>query len=494
MWFGRRSLILVSLLLFALPVVPGSGAPIASGEGSKDDDAARRGSRARPAPRSPDDRGFSITLTSPLERYLLGPQKIAIVPTVPDGDSIKRVDFLIDGRLIRTALEPPYVYETDFGDEIRRHRISVRATTQGGRRARVLYISRSSDLSNGAAVPLEVVPVLVRDTTGRTVPGLKVSDFILSEDGRRQRIVHFDDEPAPTSVAVVVAAPADDATARAGLLQGAARFSESLPPQHALALFDSWDGELPEKDQAREAGHLFSYLRPRFQKSLTRAGEIKPPRRERTLDTILIEAAEALKTRPGGRVVVAFLAPEPPPEVPVPGPEETPAVATGSGPESGPGGGVGSGAGSGPGSGDAAVNEPGNVDDDKEAAVAEETPLAAALEALRRARVGVYAVVLGPPGAGSDLIPAIRHAADDTGGQVLHAPDPARIQRVSEAISDALSNQYLLCYLPEDPDRKGWRSIDLKVRRSELEVRARRVYTRTLDTIEGNGEPGEDSP
>ncbi len=486
MWSGRRSLILVALLLFALPVVPGSGAPIASGEGAKDDDAARRGSRARPAPRSPDDRGFSITLTSPLERYLLGPQKIAIVPTVPDGDSIKRVDFLIDGRLIRTALEPPYVYETDFGDEIRRHRISVRAMTERGRRARVLYISRSSDLSNGAAVPLEVVPVLVRDTAGRTVPGLKVSDFILSEDGRRQRIVHFDDEPAPTSVAVVMAAPADDATARAGLLQGAARFSESLPPQHALALFDSWDGDLPETDRARAAGHAFSYLRPRFRQSLARAGEIKPPRRERPLDTILIEAAEALKTRPGGRVVVAFLAPEPPPEVPVPGPEEIPAVPTGSGAGSGPE--------SSPESRDAALNEPGNVDDEEEAAVAEETPLAAALEALRRARVGVYAVVLGPPGAGNDLIPAIRHAADDTGGQVLHAPDPERIQGVSEAISDALSNQYLLCYLPEDPDRKGWRSIDLKVRRSELEVRARRVYTRTLDTIEGNGEPGKDSP
>ncbi|MEE9292315.1 MAG: hypothetical protein V3U83_05235, partial [Acidobacteriota bacterium] len=73
-------------------------------------------------------------------------------------------------------------------------------------------------------------------------------------------------------------------------------------------------------------------------------------------------------------------------------------------------------------------------------------------------------------------------------------PDPQRIQVASEAISDALSNQYLLCYLPEDPDRKGWRSIDLKVRRSDLEVRARRVYTRTLDTIEGNGEPQKDAP
>ena len=471
MSLGRRSPLLVTLLLCTLPVVSGSGAPIASGEGPHNGDEARRGARARPAPRSPDDGGFSITLTSPLERYLLGPQKIAIQPIIPEGDSIKRVDFLIDGRLIQTALEPPFVCETDFGDEIRRHRISVRAVTRGGRRARVLYISRSSDLSNGAAVPLEVVPVLVRDAAGQPVQGLKVSDFILSENGRRQRIVHFDDEPAPTSVAVVVAAPADDATARAGLLQGAARFSESLPAQHALALLDGWDGDVRRPDQAHDAEHAFSYLRDRFRQSLARAGEIDAPRRERSLDTILMEAAEALRTRPGGRVVVLFLAPEPVPEIPAAGPEDTPAVAAESG--------------------DGPATRPGDVD---EGGASAEEPLAAALEALRRARVGVYAVVLGAQGAGNGLIPAIRRAADDTGGQVVHTPGLERIRGASAAISDALSNQYLLCYLPEDPDRKGWRSIDLKVRRSKLEVRARRVYARTLETIEENGNPQEDSP
>lgn len=471
MSLGCRSLFFATLLLCTLPMVSGSGAPIASGEDSNNGDAARRGPSARPAPRSPDDGGFSITLTSPLARYLLGPRTIAIVPTLPEGDSIERVDFLIDGRLIQTVLEPPFTYETDFGDEILRHRISVRAVTRGGRRARVLYISRSSDLSNGAAVPLEVIPVLVRDSAGQPVQGLKVSDFILSENGRRQRIVHFDNEPAPTSVAVVVAAPADNPTARAGLLQGAARFSESLPAQHALALLDSWDGEARRSDQAHDAEHAFSYLRPRFRQSLGRAGEIEAPRRERPLDSILMEAAEALRTRPGGRVVVLFLAPKPVQETPTTGPVETPAVATVSD--------------------DDPAMRPGNVDGEEASA---DAPLAGALEALTRARVGVYAVILGPPGAGNGLIPAIQRTADDTGGQVIHTPGPERIRGASEAISDALSNQYLLCYLPEDPDREGWRSIDLKVRRSELEVRARRIYTRTLETIEGNSEPEEDSP
>ena len=55
-----------------------------------------------------------------------------------------------------------------------------------------------------ARVELVVVPVNVRDSDGKLVTGLVKDDFILTEDGVRQRIANFSLDPAPLSAAVIV--------------------------------------------------------------------------------------------------------------------------------------------------------------------------------------------------------------------------------------------------------------------------------------------------
>jgi hypothetical protein len=445
--FARRKLLLTSILLFSISTFSGIDARLVEGQVA--------------APRSHDDGGFSITLTSPLERYLLGRRPVNIEPVVPEGDEITQVDIFIDGRLQMTVLEPPYSFEADFGDEIRRHTVSVKAVTRGGRRARVSYISRSSNLSDGAGRPLEVIPVMVRDPAGHPVRGLKVSDFTLLEDGARQRIVHFDDRPGPASVAVVVAAPAGEASIRKDLLRGAERLSESIPTYHSLDLFDTWDGPAPkgkESDTQEGADGGFSYRRSRFLERLARAEAAEPPARPRPLHETIMQAGAALRERPGGRVLLVFLAQEEdlaPPAVVEP-----------------------------------ASGDEGGTDEAKEEAEVEEEepdPVMAALEALKRWRVTIYAVISGSPEQ-NGVLPALGRAAVATGGEVVFSLAPARMPNASGRISEALRNQYLLCYLPEDPEREGWRAIELTVGRPDLEVRARKVYALTLPASADDGE------
>jgi hypothetical protein len=461
--FHRRHFLLTSFVLFSISTFLGIDARLTVGPASREPQghAGDRRPLRRSAPRSPDDGGFSITLTSPLDRYLLGRRPISIEPVVPKGDEISQVGFFVDGRLLMTALGPPYSFEADFGDEIRRHTVSVKALTRDGRRARVSYVSRSSDLSNGAGRPLEVVPVMVRDAGGRPVRGLTVSDFTLLEDGARQRIVHFDDQPGPASLAVVVSAPSGASSIRDDLLRGAARLSESIPSYHALGLFDTWDSAAARGGDSNRQGSdgEFSYQRSRFLKNLARAEAADSPFHPRALHEILMEAAAALGKRPGGRVLLAFIA------------QEAPAPPSGAEPSGDDGG------------ESEEAEEEGTEEDVEE----KDDPLAAAVEFLKLRRVTIYAVVSGSPEQ-DGVVPALGEAALETGGEVAFSSTADMMPDASGRISEAMRNQYLLCYLPEDPKREGWRSIELKVRRSDLDVRARTGYALTLPADRGDGE------
>src|SRR6185295_10664005 len=95
--------------------------------------------------------------------------------------------------LVFVDTDEPYSTTFEFGPEIRRHTIEVKALTHEGRRARVSFVSRSADLA-----------AMVRDTAGQPVDRLDVSDFSVTEGTAPQGIVHFLAGPAPTSIAVVV--------------------------------------------------------------------------------------------------------------------------------------------------------------------------------------------------------------------------------------------------------------------------------------------------
>src|SRR5262245_25420194 len=68
----------------------------------------------------------------------------------------------------------------------------------------VLPLIQAQDFQIRTRVDLVVVPVSVRDSKGKLVPGLTADDFVVLEDGKTQRISNFSADPQPLSAAIIV--------------------------------------------------------------------------------------------------------------------------------------------------------------------------------------------------------------------------------------------------------------------------------------------------
>ena len=406
----------------------------------------RHPERAGTAQRSGDDDGFSMILAEPREHYLVGIRRIVIEPTIPAGDHVAGVDFFVDGRLVATDRRAPYATEMDFGADIRRHTIVVTAQTAGGRRAKVSFISRAADLSGDPAVPIALVPAIVRDADGRFVDGLSVADFVLLENGDRRPILHFDSAPIPQSIVLAVHADAADETRRA-LGRGALGFADSLMSFDSVALLGV--GSLTTAGPASrpgaaegpaEAAAGFSYDHALLGKRVADL-DAGSDRGGLALPAGLLSATRGLLARPRGRVLLLLLAGHAPLIGP-PAPDPELAAQTASGP-SAPG-----------------QTPPGQA-------------LSEALEALRKAGATLHVVVLG----GADGFPftSLRKAAEETGGEFVVAESAADVEGACRRLSESLQHQYLLSYAPSNPDREGWRSIELRPRSPGLVVQSRRT-------------------
>lgn len=458
-----RRLLPAALIVFACAFVVGREILV-----SESPSPARPPRVLRPGapPRSGDDGGFSIVLAKPDERYLIGRQAIVIDPTVPSGDAIAQVDFFVDGRLVCTDREAPYACESDFGPEIRRHTIIVTALTRSGRRAKVSLISRSGDLSENARKPFVMIPAVVLDGQGRPVGDLSVSDFTLLEDGERRPIVHFDSEPWPASIAVVVDASRGGAAARSALLRGAAAFAGLVPSHHALAFAEAGapaTAARPERPAPRPAVPAapaatleFSYDRDAFIQRLSEAGQPDaPPRASRPLAESLAAAAQGLQGRPpGGRVLVALIGGG---EAPAAGPAEDAGPAAPAPPDTAP-----------------AVAAPVAAPVDPEPAPPDPALAAAALE-LQRIGAVVYLVVLGGAAGGAGAPEILRDAAAASGGEIITLDDPETIVAGSRRVAGYLLRRYLISYLAGEGERPGPRSLEVRARCAGCQVRARQV-------------------
>lgn len=442
-----------------------------------------------PAPRrSGDDGGFSVLLTRPVEPYLVGRQEIAIEPTLPAGDRIAQVDFFVDGRLVDTDREAPYGSTFDFGEAILRHTIVVTALTTGERRAKVSFVSRAALLDRDPARPIAIVPAVVRDATGRLLEGLSVSDFTLLENGAPQTILHFDHEPVPWSVAVVLHAPAAPPQTRGALLRQAASLAEWLPLYHALAFLDGSGraflppsrtrtvpaaaaGEGPTAGRASGRGLPepvvpapgFGFDRQTFYGHLSRSVEEQAAtgrKGDPTLADSLSAAARGLATRPRGRALLLLVAGYPAENCPIPEPAP-PVVA-----QAGLGGPPPSAAAP-PGGGAPAPHAK------EEAAPPDllDEAIGTALEDLRRADGLVNVIVMGE--ARGPLLQLLQVQAEATGGEFIVARSEAGLEAAARTITETLTGHYMVSYAPPHPERPGWRKIEVRVRRPDVTVRAR---------------------
>lgn len=428
----------------------------------------RHAERSAAPQRSGDDDGFSMILAEPREHYLVGVRRIVIEPTLPPGDNVAGVDFFVDGRLVATDRRAPYATEIDFGSDIKRHTIIVTAQTSGGRHAKVSFISRAADLSGDPAEPIALVPAIVRDASGRFVDGLSVGDFVLMENGEPKPILHFDNEPIPQSIVLGVQADTSEATL-AALGRGVLGLADSLLPFDSLALLEVGDltKEGPEPrsrmqeplqiagmggrpaisvsrpgaPQGAEEAIEFSYDRTQMETwlgGLSAASNRRGP----SLASVVHTATRGLLARPRGRILFLLLAGDTPLIGP-PAPEE-PAP-----------------------SGTAGVRQ---VD----AAKASPAPtLAEALDSFRKTGATLYVVALGRTEGAA--FKSLQKAAQESGGEFVVVESGADVEAACRRLSESLQHQYLVTYAPANPEREGWRSIELRSRVADLVVQARRA-------------------
>jgi len=457
---------------------------------------------SQPAPKgwpegvqSPDDRGFIIVLTSPVDPWLHGKQTLRVETMIPRDDTVDQVDFFVDRHLVFVDTDEPYSTTFEFGPEIRRHTIEVKALTHEGRRARVSFVSRSADLAENAPGRVVTFTAMVRDTAGQPVDRLDVSDFSVSEGTAPQSIVHFLAGPAPTSIAVVV----DPAVAEAAR-EPIVRFLRQLPPHQALAVFGPAGFTGPAAPDSAGAGETNASLRRKetAAEPAKEAGGKPAPAVHRSepspftyevasilaaFDTLgapapapdavpaeshasshhaagapsappwpelVARAAAALAQRPGARLllVVAPVAPfgDEPLGPPLPAAlleaktgakaSAVPAVMTGA----------------------AAKTPPAEID-----------PLTAAIEAARKSGASLRVLALPAPperpwSESKKTEKALAEAATDTGGAYDAAFDATAIARAFDGVTETLRHQYIVSYVSAPGEHAGWKPLKLEVR------------------------------
>jgi len=362
-------------------------------------------------PRSEDDRGFSILLMSPTDLFLTGRQTLRIEAIIPRGDAIEQVDFFLDGHIVATDRRDPYETPADFGREIRRHTIEIRAITRAGRRAKVSLVTRSGDIGEGSPGRILAVPVVARQPSGSLIDDLGVSDFTLFEDGEPRSIAYFAPGPFPASIAVV----ADPGPSGVGtIVPPLAAFLRGLPTQDATALVEA------PFATAEAASAVFSFdPGPAIARLATTPGDTAvAPRWEDRVRS----AAVALGERRGLRVLVVVR--------------------------------------------DAGGDAPGRD--------LLEDPAGPALEAALATGATVYALIVGAPAEQVPGVEALRDAASRSGGGFYTVADGAGLGRALAEAGAEIRHRYLLGFMPSEGQRAGWRAIQVRLRAREAVLRAPR--------------------
>ena len=365
-------------------------------------------------PRSKDDRGFSVLLMSPTDLFLTGRQTLRIEAIIPRGDAIEQVDFFLDGHLVATDRRHPYETPADFGRDIRRHTIEIRAITRAGRRAKVSLVTRSGDIGEGSPGRILAVPVVARQPSGAFIDDLGVSDFTLSEDGEPRSIAYFAPGPFPASIAVV----ADPGPSGAGTIAlPLAAFLRGLPTQDATALVEG------PFTTAEAASAAFSFdPEQAIARLTTPAGDAAGGAR---WEERVRSAAVALGERRGLRVLVVVR--------------------------------------------DAGGDAPGRD--------LLEDPAGPALETALATGATVYALVVGAAAESAPGVEALRDAAGRSGGAFHAVADAAGLDRALGEAGAEIRRRYLLGFMPSEGQRAGWRAIQVHLRAREAVVRApRSVY------------------
>ena len=147
-----------------------------------------------------------ILITSPLEgSFVDGMTTISAAVSAASGTAIAEVKFFVDDVEVGSLTEPPWEIQWDAGAIFARRVIRVLVTDSAGGQSEETVLTR--DLESAVfSLEVSVVPLYVNVTDGRGayIPDMRMDEFEVYENGKRQEIIFFDSEPRPVVIGLLI--------------------------------------------------------------------------------------------------------------------------------------------------------------------------------------------------------------------------------------------------------------------------------------------------
>lgn len=239
---------------------------------------------------------LAIAIVAPEpDTYVVGtvPLKAVVRPS-DRAQTIARVMFYADGRLVCTVMDPARAEcSWDAGPSVTSHVIRVVAERVGG--GRVVTSIRTKGLDLAEAVNVEVVQVTaVVSDRGRFIKGLPRTAFRILEDNVPQKITHFSAEGSPLELVVGVDISASMAPSMGQLKTSVKKFLGALGPkdQVTLTAFNDSLFTLTRRETSAE--------------QRIKAVDRLAPWGGTALYDVMIRGLQQLTRQPGRRVLVIF--------------------------------------------------------------------------------------------------------------------------------------------------------------------------------------------
>ncbi|HEV2883598.1 MAG TPA: VWA domain-containing protein [Pyrinomonadaceae bacterium] len=262
---------------------------------------------------------------------------------------------------------------------------------------------------------LVVLNLTVTDAAGQYVPGLKLSDFKVFEDGKEvplQLVASFSLHESPYA-AVVLLDTSGSMESRLSLARSAAiRFLDRLREEDVAAVykFDSKVEQVQEFSTSRDLAPMAYGVRAR---GMT------------TLNDSIVDASKALASREEKRKAIVVLSD--------------------------------------------------GIDTYSNASA--NTALESALAIGATIYTVDMSAVAGAPSRNIQSAAVLRNFAEKSGGRFVATPGGPTLRDAFANIADELGHQYTIAYRPLNPARDGkWRKLEVKLSRNDLQVRTRKAY------------------
>lgn len=226
--------------------------------------------------------------------FVSGPTVLAVDVSAAAGTSIVEVKFFVDDVEVGSRTEPPWEVTWDAGQTFARRVIRVVVADSAGGQSEETVLTR--DLESAVfTAEVNVVPLYVNvtDDRGVYIPEMRVEEFEVYENGKKQEILFFDSEPRPVVIGILI----DTSGSMEGIKMARAKQGASAFLEH-----------ITEEDEAFVMGfdafpRLLQNLTPNHAR-LRDAIQEMAPRGATSLNMAIVEGADILVDRPERRALI----------------------------------------------------------------------------------------------------------------------------------------------------------------------------------------------